>query len=82
MRIVKGYLDFKNLESFIDKEKRNGGLKESIVIVCASQLISFFGVAISMIIGAFFVPEIVAYLSAEMFGAFIIFAIFKKIMLK
>jgi len=73
--LIRTYFDYKNLEAFIEKEKSQGGLKESLILVTFAQLISFFAISLATIIGSFFSAELASYLSPASFAALLVFAV-------
>jgi hypothetical protein len=57
IKLVGNYLDYKNIESFID-EKKSGGLKESLFLVALAQLVSFIAMALSAWLASIFSPQL------------------------
>jgi len=55
-QFLKGYVDYKNLDSFLEKEKGAGGLKESVFLVLIGQCISFLTISLAFAIGYTIIP--------------------------
>lgn len=57
VKLLKNYLDYKNLEKFINTEKQNKQLSDSILPLILSQVASFVTLVGSAVVGGFFPTE-------------------------
>jgi hypothetical protein len=75
VNLIRNYFNYRNLEAFLSEEKAKTTLKAAIVMVVLAQLVSFFSVVISTLVGALFDPEIAALISLTSLFMFLLEAI-------
>lgn len=56
-RFLAGYVDFKNLEPFLEKEKGAGGLSESFFLALTGQCLSFLALSLAFAFGYLAIPD-------------------------
>ena len=56
MTWLKRYVDFKNLEGFINDERGTGSLKDSLLIVFIAQMVSLLTLFLATIISSILFP--------------------------
>jgi len=74
-RFLKGYLDYQNLELFLEKEKGAGGMGESFFLVLIGQCLSFLALSLAFALGYSMLPGWTSIPPGQAIASFFVMAV-------